>query len=139
MSQSLRSNFPSVLLALLGCLLIGLAAFIACDRAAFLRDASGVIGTIVSLNAGTAHPNVEFTTSLGQTIQFSENGWISYGVNERVRVLYDPADPEHTAWVDDPGAVWFAPSLLAGLGFFAWLLGALAATRLRRFFASNIG
>jgi len=127
-----------VLLAILGSLLVGLAAFIACDRVAFLREASGVPGTIVSLNAGPAHPNVEFTTSVGQTIQFSENGWISYRVNDRVRVLYDPADPEHTAWVDDPGALWFAPSLLTGLGLFAWLLGALAATKLRRIFASNL-
>ena len=138
MTQSSGPRLPSVLLAVLGCILIGIAVFTAYDRIVFLRNAAEGDGVVVSLNAGSAHANVELTTLRGQQIQFSANGWISYRVHDRVRVVYDPEDPERTACVNDAGALWFAPSFVGGLGLFAWLLSALTATKLRRIFVSNL-
>ena len=85
--------------------------------AAFMRRSATADGSVIRLHAGGSHPQIEFTTPSGETVSYSQGGFIfSYRVGDRVRVRYDPANPRATASLDTIGALWFPPLLLAALG-----------------------
>jgi hypothetical protein len=113
----------------LGVLLLVVAGAYTATQRSFQADAQHTDGTVVSLNAGPAHPNIEFTTPSGARVLFSDNGWISYRVHDHVTVLFDPEDAERSARIDDPGALWYGPCLAAGLGIAALLMGGLSLSR----------
>ena len=76
----------------------------------FINTASRAEGTVIKLNAGRAHPSVEFTPVDGTKVEFSGQGWIDYGVGDRVPVLYlkDPENPAgYQISIDTIGALWF--------------------------------
>jgi hypothetical protein len=82
----------------------------------FISHAKIADGVVVGLNAGGAHPQIQFTTAAGEKVAFPASGFIYYHVGERVKVFFLPADPLKHASLDAFGALWFAPVLLAFLG-----------------------
>jgi Protein of unknown function (DUF3592) len=90
----------------------------------FVRTARRTDGRVVSLNAGPAHPEIEFVAPNGQKISFPAGGWISHRRGDRVGVLFLDHDPEGTAEIDEPGSRWFLAGLFAILGT-ALLVGGL--------------
>ena len=82
---------------------------------------------MIKLNAGRAHPSIEFTPVGGGTVEFSGAGWIDYGVGDRVPVLYlkDPENPaEYQINIDTIGALWFNQFIGTYLGI-SFVLGGL--------------
>ncbi len=74
-------------------------------------------------NRYTAYPVVEFQTADGQTVQFEGRvgmPWAKGQVGRRVRVLYDPADPEK-AVVDSVVELWFPALIFLAVGIL-WLV-----------------
>jgi hypothetical protein len=60
----------------------------------FIRAASVAEGSVVDVRGGGSHPKVEFVAPSGQSIIFPQGGWtFGYRRGERVRVLYDAANP----------------------------------------------
>lgn len=85
----------------------------------FITLASRAEGKVVRLNAGGAHPVVQFTAVGEAAIEFSDSGYINYAVGDRVTVLYlkDAQNPSIPwAKIDTPGALWFEEIGLVGLG-----------------------
>lgn len=82
---------------------------------------------MIKLNAGRAHPSIQFTPAGGSTVEFSGHGSSDHGVGDRVPVLYlkNPDNPAgYDINIDTIGALWgdqFAGTWL-GLGF---ILGGL--------------
>lgn len=102
----------------------------------FIRDAYAAQGVVVALNAGSSHPEIEFTAASGEKISYPQGGMIfGYQKGDRVRVLYYPKDPSAYPCVDDFGALWFGSMLpgVIGLSFlvvgFALLKGSRRALR----------
>jgi hypothetical protein len=97
--------------------LLTAAGYTAAVRLAFIRNAAAAEGTVVELNAGGSHPQIEFITVAGEKISYPQGGFVfGYRIGDRVRVRYDPSNPTATASLDTIGALWFAPLLLAVLG-----------------------
>jgi len=74
----------------------------------------------------TYRPVVRFTTSNGRQVRYES--FVSsypqrYSEGDRVRILYDPAQPEW-ARLDDFVDLWLRPIFLAGAGSILTLLGA---------------
>ena len=93
----------------------------------FINTASRAEGKVIKLNAGRAHPSIEFTPVSGGTVEFSGAGWIDYGVGDRVPVLYlkDPENPAgYQINIDTIGALWRDQLAGTQLGI-AFLLGGL--------------
>jgi hypothetical protein len=100
--------FPS-----LGICLLFAALFIGLAKLGFINASSTAPGTVVRLNAGGSHPEISFTTSSGEVIEYPQGGWIfGYQVGDIVTVLYDPQNP-HEACIDNTSALWFAPFILS--------------------------
>jgi hypothetical protein len=116
------------LFILMGVGLVVLAIKLGIAKRQFLRDASTADGLVVRLNAGGSHPQIEFTTTSGQSVSYPQGGLI-FGnrIGDRVRVLYNSGDPIKTACVDSFGALWFAPIFLLALGILCVVLGLLSA------------
>jgi hypothetical protein len=109
--------FPGLIAVFIGCVLWVIAAFVANDTRDFLRRAVSADGVVTRLNAGGAHPEVQFTAANGQTFEYPQGGAIGgYERGQRVRVLYISDDISNTACLDDPGALWFDAGIMAGLG-----------------------
>jgi hypothetical protein len=108
------------------------AATAGSSRLAFARSASRASGTVLRLNAGGSHPEIEFATESGERLSYPQGGLIfGYRAGEEVSVLYDPENPASTACVDAFGALWFAPLLMLFLGS-ALCSGGVAALRSAR-------
>ena len=86
-----------------------------------------VQGTVVKLSAGTSHPAIEFEDARGRKVMFSGNGFVSHRVGERVAVIYRDQDPETSAVLDEPGALWFFDVLTGVLGC-AFIVGGVVST-----------
>jgi hypothetical protein len=92
---------------------------------AFIHKAKTADGVVVETDFGSSHPQIEFTTASGKKISHSQGGMIhGYKVGDRVRVLYDPADPQRTACLDKFGAL-YAPSLFSGIISLGLIIGAI--------------
>ena len=88
----------------------------------FINTASRSEGTVLKLNAGRAHPSVQFTPASGDDVEFSGHGWIDYGVGDRVPVLYlkNPENPTgYDINIDTIGSLWFDQfaGIWLGIGF----------------------
>jgi hypothetical protein len=95
----------------------------------FIHRAQSAVGVVSRLNAGGSHPEIEFTTALGQKISYPQGGFIfGYRPGQEVRVLYSSDNPEQTACVASFGALWFVPLLLFCLGL-GLIVGGVASLR----------
>jgi hypothetical protein len=114
-------------LLVVGSALLTAAAATALSRRNFVRAASSAPGVVTRLNAGGSHPEIEFTTTSGEKVSYPQGGLIfGYRPEQKVRVLYNPQNPEKTACVDAFGSIWFAPLMLFALGI-SLLVGGLAS------------
>lgn len=112
--------------ALIGLGLTGAAIVLAATTHAFIQKAEVADGVVVEVNFGSSHPQIEFTTSAGRTkFSHSQGGLIfGYKVGDRVRMLYDPADPQRTACLDRFGALYASSLFLGGIGL-SLIVGAM--------------
>ncbi|MBM3344163.1 MAG: DUF3592 domain-containing protein [Betaproteobacteria bacterium] len=102
-----------------GAVLLAIALITAISTHRFSQSASRADGTVVELAAGGAHPVIEFTPPGEQPMRLKTSGFIYFAVGDRVTVLYqkDASDPAHyRTQLDHPGARWFGPALLCGIG-----------------------
>lgn len=82
-------------------------------------------GEVIKLNAGGAHPQIQFTANNGQIIEYPQGGLIyGYLIGDRVRVLYDPQSPRNAS-IDSFGALWGFPVLFLIMGLICILVGLL--------------
>lgn len=101
----------------IGLLVIAGAIAVALQVNRFIKDSIVAPGRVASLNAGGAHPEIEFTTAVGQKVSYPQGGWIGgYKPGDWVRVRYRPEAPRQTATLDRFGALWFWPTLLLLFG-----------------------
>lgn len=119
-----RRHMLAILFLLLGLGLIAAAASQAVSVHAFLRAAVSADATVVALNAGGSHPQIEFTAASGEKVSYPQGGLVfGYRPGDRVRVYYDARDPARTAQIDSPGALWFVPMILSAIGAISLLAG----------------
>lgn len=88
----------------------------------FIDEAERIAGKVVRLNAGGAHPVIEFKPQGEGVLRHYGSGFIYYAVGDSVTVLYlkDPQSPAgFQARIDTPGALW------DGTLVFIWLGGGL--------------
>jgi hypothetical protein len=104
-----------------GGLLLLLGVFTALRTRSFVERAARADGVVVSLNAGSAHPEVEFALPSGEKVTFPASGFISYSKGQRATVLYLSEDPSRSPRLDDFGQLWM-PHVIQ----FAFALGAIA-------------
>lgn len=84
-------------------------------------------GTVIALNAGGSHPQISFMTGNGELISYPQGGLIfGFRPGDKVKVLFDPADPIGTATIDAFGAVWFVPLIATGLAIVFLILGVMS-------------
>jgi len=96
---------------------LALGGWFALEQERFLDIAQRAPGEVVALNAGGSHPEIRFTGPDGEAISYPQGGLIwGYREGMQVEVLFDPANPRHSAVVDDPGAIWGMPILAGGIG-----------------------
>lgn len=113
-----------LLVLLVGAAALVLATWFALEQGRFLATAERAPGTVVKLNAGGSHPEIQFTTPDGQQISFPQGGLIfGYREGMPVSVLFDPASPGTSAVINDVGAIWGRPILFGGVGAFLFLGG----------------
>lgn len=129
--NSSSSTSGAVIALVVGALFVAIALVQLVASTTFARTAQRAQGEVVALNAGPAHPQVRFTTSDGQTVEFPQGGFVSQAVGDRVEVLYDPAHP-HDAVVDAFGARFGFPSLELAAGLAGLAAGATTLIRRRR-------
>ncbi|MDR6674388.1 DUF3592 domain-containing protein [Xanthomonas sp. 1678] len=137
MSDDAASRIGNILLgllfALLGLVLLGIAAGLALDRHEFLARAQTADGVVSRLNAGGAHPEIAFTTGAGEKISYPQGGFISiHRPGQTVRVHYLPEWPSGSAVIDDPGALWGVPVVMGGMGLIFGIAGVSRVVRRSR-------
>jgi hypothetical protein len=115
--------------ALIGIGALLLATLNLVQTAQFVREARRTEGTVVSLNSGPAHPQIEFVDRGGKNVRFPAGGCTSHRPGERVGVLYLANAPVATAVLDEPGSYWFLTGLFACLGACALVGGSFVALR----------
>jgi hypothetical protein len=72
---------------------------------------------VTHLRTGGSHPEIEFTTALGEKISYPQGGLIfGYWIGKKVQVLYHQENPRGSACIKAFGALWFVPLMLLGLG-----------------------
>lgn len=101
----------------LGLLLAAILSTVLTSR--FINDASKLEGKVIRLNAGGAHPVIQFQPPGEQPVKFSGSGFINYAVGDSVTVLYlkDAQTPAgFHAKIDTPGALWDGSIALTLLG-----------------------
>ncbi|WP_263147170.1 DUF3592 domain-containing protein [Pseudomonas sp. RIT-PI-AD] len=102
-----QETLQGMLCSLAGLVFLVIAGFCYASHVAFLERAERAEGVVVKLNAGAAHPEIEFTSRAGARVSYPQGGFHgSYEVGERVHDLYDPASPGNTATTDYFGAQW---------------------------------
>ena len=85
----------------------------------FITIAARAEGKVVRLNAGGAHPVIQFVPIGAAAVEFSGSGLIHYAVGDRVTVLYlknAQSPPSFQTNIDSPGALWFPSLVLTGIG-----------------------
>lgn len=99
-----------------GCVLSLLAALSLLSTRSFVRRAAHADAIVVALNAGSAHPQVEFALVSGEKLSFPAGGFISYNKGARAKVLYMPEAPIESVRLDDFGALWLPDIVQAFMG-----------------------
>ena len=91
----------------------------------FLNASAVAPGTVVRLNAGGSHPEIEFSTAAGERISYAQGGLV-FGAKtgDRVQVRYRADRPSRSATLDRFGAIWTVPIFLAFFGL-AFTFGGL--------------
>lgn len=108
-------------------ILLAISAYMALARQTFLSGADIAPGMVISLNAGGAHPQIEFVAADGKTYRYPQGGMIyGYRTGQAVQVLYLHEDPRMTAVINDTGAIWGPAVLVALIGLGLGGLGTLA-------------
>jgi hypothetical protein len=97
----------------------------------FVVRATRADGVVASLNAGSAHPQIEFAMPSGDTVSFPAGGFISYNTGERVTVLYLPEAPRESVRLNDFGDLWLPDIISGAVGVVVMLLGAVGLVRAR--------
>lgn len=121
-----------LLFALIGVVLLGIAANLTLDRREFLAHAQTADGIVSHLNAGGSHPEIAFTTRSGEKISYPQGGFIfGYQKDQPVRVYYLPEQPANSAIVDAPAALWATPGVLGGIGLVFIIAGLTRGIRQR--------
>lgn len=116
--------FSSLLITLIGAGLLLIAGKVASDRYDFVSEAKVAQGLVSELNAGGAHPQIDFTSIAGEKISYPQGGFIfGYQIGQPVRVLYAPERPANSAIIDDPWALWATPAVIGGLGLLFVICG----------------
>lgn len=128
----LLNRLKGALFALMGLVFLGIGANDYVDTRDFVRNARRTEGTVIALNAGPAHPEIEYADETGQKFTMPGAGWISYRRGDRVGVLYLPNDPHHRSKIDDPGALWDLAAVFGGLGAAALVVGSYLILRRKR-------
>jgi hypothetical protein len=122
-SARLARKLRGVGTAIIGAVALGAAALDFDSTREFVTSARKTEGFVLSLNAGPAHPQVEFRASNGKVITFPGNGCVSHQPGDRVRVLYRDGQPLETATLDEPGALWVFDGITALTGVVLMLTG----------------
>ena len=125
--------FPGLFFVASGTILLVIAVVIALNERDFLLHAARAEGVVVTLNAGRAHPQVEFVDSHGVTHSFPAGGAISHGVHDRVRVAYRREDPSLSPELDEPGSTWFGARGAALIGLAHLVGGVCSMTKLGKY------
>lgn len=113
-------DYFSFLGSVIGILLLLVSTYLTQARQEFLYMAERVPGIVVGLNAGGAHPQIEFAGPEGKTFSYPQGGMIyGYRIGQPVEVLYLREAPRMTAVINDRGAVWGMPALIALIGLVA--------------------
>ena len=122
-----------------GAVVIWLAALELSSIQDFVAQAHRAEGTVVALNAGTAHPEVRFEEpDRGEPVSFPGNGFgVSHRVGDRVRVLYLREGRVLDARLDEPSPLWGFALMTVGTG--AVLLIGGGYTLLRAYRARSEG
>lgn len=95
----------------------------------FVQHAARANGVVVALNAGAAHPEIEFTSASGEKISFPAGGFISFRKGQRAAVLYRREDPYRGPRLDHFGQLWAPLIISASLALMGILLGARVLRR----------
>lgn len=93
----------------------------------FTQTAEKAEGKIVRLNAGGAHPVVQFRPVGEKVAEFSDSGFVDFAVGDSVTVLYlkDTQSPlGFQTRIDTAGVLWAEPIA------FTWIGGGLLVGRL---------
>ena len=125
----------------IGIALIAAAAIIGFRQYSFIQSAKSAEGTVVSIekietknerkggNKKLAEnvenvPTIEFMANSGQKTVFKVNGYTNTGlkVGDKVKVLYDPSNPEK-AIINDTKFAYSLPLILAGIGILLTIIG----------------
>jgi hypothetical protein len=89
----------------------------------FVRSSSTATGTVVRLNAGGKHPQIEFTANNGQRVTFSGSSFLHFTeIGEQVDVRYNPARPGQ-AFIDGIWSIWGWSVIASAVGFILALAG----------------
>jgi hypothetical protein len=114
--STVQNRMKATMFQALGFILIIAAAGSFYSTYQFINTSSRAPGVVTKLNYGGSHPQVEFTTSDKQLVEYPQNGLIfSYRVGDKVDVLYQ-ADKPHDAMINTLGAKWGFASLLFIIG-----------------------
>jgi hypothetical protein len=99
------------------------------DFSAHAKSVDGVVVDLAYLQSskgrGTYAPVAEFTAADGSKVHVTgsvSSSSPAYSRGDHLRILYDPANPEH-ARIDSFSETWFGPVLLAGMGTVFALVG----------------
>ena len=100
----------------------------------FINMASRAEGKVVKLNAGGAHPVIQFVPVGEAAVEFSGSGFINYSVDDKVPILYlkNARNPSgFQTNIDTPGALWATPLVFAWIGT-CFVMGGLYTKHLYR-------
>jgi hypothetical protein len=107
-----------------GSLSIGIALWDGFATKQFIQSAARTQGTVKSLFAGPAHPEIEYVDQEGERHTFPGTGWISHRTGTTVKVLYSTSGDHQTAKLDEWGALWFSTCMTGVTGAALLLAGA---------------
>lgn len=108
-----------------GVALLTAAVLVAMSEQRFIQHSETAPGVVVSLNAGSSHPEIRFVSREGQAFVFPEGGLIGgYAPGQKVIVRYAADDPQGTACLNVWGALWAWVILLTLLGAGSFTAGA---------------
>ena len=119
-----------IIFLIVGAALLITTVQLAVRKREFVRTASVAEGTVVRLNAGGSHPQIEFIDNSGKRISYPQGGLIfGYKPGDRVRVLYNPGDARNSASIDAFGALCPFPLILGTIGAVFLALGLVSVLR----------
>ncbi|WP_322045620.1 DUF3592 domain-containing protein [Paraburkholderia sp. J67] len=104
-----RFNYPALLIGFVVAIICAITAFHTLE---FLSTSVTADGVVTHLPFGPYHPQVSFTTSSGEQIEFPAGGFVHQNLGDRVRVRYVPDKPFSSAKIDTVWSIWDFPIVL---------------------------